>query len=158
MSVKREKVKGELRIGKLPKDLCWGKPSDFVKKLVEILSVNLFINPGNDFVVFGFQTPSADDTGRLWIRTSRSGVFSGFYLFTGKKWERVHNYRSDEIIWVHGDSRSIPDGFQLIEEEIGGIQSDVISHIMSQYLKDFAASTTTLTVYKYFAIRYIGST
>ena len=158
MSVSREKVEGELRVDRIPKDLCWGKPEDFVKALTSMLGVTLFTNPGNDFVVVGHQTPANEDKGRLWVRTSRSGVFQGFYLFQGKTWKRIHNRRSDEIIWLTGDSRDIPEGFQLIVPGIGGILSAVVTHLVKQYYVDTAASGPTLTVYNYYAVRYIGTT
>ena len=78
-------------------------------------------------------------------------------MFQAGEWQRIHNYRSDEVIWVFGDSRVIPEGFQLIDNN-AGIPSDVIDFLMKQYLKDPIASTPTQDVFKYYAIRYIGPT
>lgn len=156
MPITREKLLGQLIINRIPKDLCWGTPTEFIKSLTKILGVNLFINPGNDFVVVGHQVPAPEDKGRLWVRLSRSGVFQGFYMFIGGLWKRVHNYRSDEIIWMYGDSRDIPDGFQLINE-LSIVPSEVRNHVMTQYLTNTAASTPTNTVYSYFATIYIGA-
>lgn len=155
MPVTREKLLGQLIINKIPKDLCWGTPTEFVKSLTKILGVNLFTNPGNDFVVVGHSVPAPEDKGRLWVRLSRSGVFQGFYMFVGGSWQRVHNYRSDEVIWMYGDSRIIPEGFQLIDDD-SIVPSDVRDWIVQQYLPDTAASTPGAPVYKYFATIYIG--
>lgn len=158
MPIKREKVRGELEIKRIPKDFCWGTPTEFVKALQEIYGVDLFVNAGNDFVVIGHQVPAPGDKGRLWIRLSRSGIFQGFFAFQDGKWQRIFNYRVDRVLWMHGDSREIPEGFQLIDANSGQIDPDARDHIVGQYLVDTAATTATLTVYKYFAVRWIGAT
>lgn len=155
MSVKQDQLKGSLEIKRLPADLCYGTPPEFVKKLIEILEPNILVNAGNDFVVVGHATPAPEDKGKLWIRTTRSGIFQGFFFYQDSAWQRVHNYRPDEVIWMYGDSRVIPEGFQLIAPG-ANIGADIIEFIMKQYLKDQAATTPTVTVYSYFAVRYLG--
>lgn len=158
MPVKREKALGTLQINKLPKNLCWGTPEEFVKKLIEILGVNIVTHEGSNFVIVSHVVPPPEDKGKLWVRTTSGGVFQGFFLFQDSTWQRIQNRRSDEVIWLYGDSRELPEGFQLIEPGIGGIASDVVDFIVTKYLKDPAASTPTQTVYKYFAVRWIGAT
>jgi hypothetical protein len=155
MSVKQDELKGNLDIKKLPADLCYGLPTEFVKKLQDILEPNILVNPGNKFVVVGHATPAPEDKGKLWIRTSRSGIFQGYFFYQDSAWERIHNYRPDEVIWMYGDSRVIPEGFQLIDSS-SNITSDIVDFIVKQYLKDQGASSPEVTVYNYFAVRYLG--
>lgn len=154
--MKTDKVYGQLALTDLPKDLCWSEPAKFIKDLTKYLGVEIDVNSNVDFVVVGPQVPSEDDKARLWIKTYENGTFAGFYAFEGGSWTRVFNYRPDEIHWFHGDSRSIPAGFQLIDENTGTINSEVRAHIMSQYFRDL--SVTTSNVYTYFACIYVGTT
>lgn len=154
--MKTDKVFGQLVMEGVPNDLCWKTPSKFIKDLTNYLSVELDVNSNVDFVVIGPQTPSEDDKGRLWIKQFSNGTFAGFYLFEGGKWTKVSNKRQDEIVWFHGDSRSIPTGYKLIDDNVGTINSEVRKHIMSMYHQDL--SVTSSTVYDYFACIYIGTT
>lgn len=154
MAINRERILAALAITRIPPDLCWGKPADFIKQLVESLTVTLDIATNTDFVVIGHEVPSEDDKGRLWIRLQRNGSFLGFYLFVNGKWQRVFNRRSDEIIWMYGDSRNIPDGFQLVDDS-SPVPTDVKDHIMKQYLVDTSVNSAT-PVYRYFALTYVG--
>lgn len=151
-----EKVSARLILKDVPPGVCWGKPEDFIKLLTSALGVELAVSRLTDFVIIGHQTPTADDKGRLWIRLSKAGLFQGFFLFQRGKWRRIHNYRNDEIIWMVGDSRDIPDGFELINGTVAGIPTDVQNFILTKYLANSAASTPTQTVYSYFAVRYTG--
>lgn len=155
MAIVREKVLADLVIGRIPPDLCWGKPEEFLKAIEEAMDVILQLNSNNDFVVIGHETPSADDKNRLWVRLARNGSFQGFYLFVDGKWQRVFNRRNDEIIWMFGDSRNIPEGFQLIDGTATGIPTDIQQHIIQQY-KINEDVTGIATVYEYFAVRYLG--
>lgn len=155
MAVDREKVLGELQLNRIPPGLCWGKPEDFIKQLLDILSVSLAVGQNNEFVVIGHQVPSEDDKNRLWVRLARNGSFIGFYLFVKGRWQRIHNYRNDEIIWMFGDSRDIPDGFELIDGTASTIPIDVQERLITQYIVDTTVSGAA-DVYKYFAVRYVG--
>ena len=155
MSSLREKISAQLRILKIPADACFTTVADLFQMIQENFSVDLSAGVNNDFVVIGHQVPGEDDKGKLWVRKQRNGSFQGFYLFVDKAWQRIFNRRNDEVIWMHGDSREIPDGYQLIDATIGGIPSDVVDHIISQYLRDTTV-TGPISVYKYFAVRYTG--
>ncbi len=154
MSVVRERIDAVLKILRIPPDLCWGRPDDFVKLLTEILTVELSTSPNNEFVIVGHQTPGEDDKGKLWIKLQINGSFQGFFFFQNGLWERIHNYRNDEVIWMQGDSRVIPKGFELIDGALGGIPTDVQQHILTFYLEN--TTVVGSTVFKYFAVRYIG--
>ena len=155
MPLKRDQTSGKLVLKRIPKDLCWGKPVEFIKSLVEILGVELPSSSNNRFVVVGHEVPESEDKGKLWVRTSRGGVFLGYYFFQDGEWQRIHNFRPDQVVWLFGDSRVIPEGFQLIDTGVG-VPSDIIDFLKKKYLVDTANSTPTQTVYRYFAVRYVG--
>lgn len=152
-----DKVYGKLTIGDIPDGYCWKTPKKFLADLTRMLRVELGFSPNLDLVVIGTQVPSEDDKSRLWIKLHSNGTFAGLYLFEGGKWTQVQNRRQDEIVWFHGDSRSIPEGFQLIDDNAGMINSRVRSHIMSYYHVDPNAGDSTVPVYDYFACIYIGT-
>lgn len=155
MSGLRQKISGKLNLLKVPANACFTTVAELLKLIQDSYSVDLSAGVNNDFVVTGHQPPGADDKNRLWVRQQRQGSFAGFYMFIGGAWKRIFNRRNDEIIWMHGDSREIPDGFTLISESTGGLTSDVREHVMQFYLEDTSVSQAS-PVYKYFAVRYTG--
>lgn len=155
MAITREKVLGQIGITRIPPGLCWGNPGEFIKLLVDVLSVNLEVNANNDFVVIGHQVPSEDDKGRLWVRLARNGSFLGFFLFVNGKWQRVENRRNDEIIWLYGDSRQIPAGYRLIDGTNPTIPTEIQERLITQYVVNTGASGAA-PVYSYFAVQYVG--
>lgn len=155
MSRLRQKISAKLKLLRVPTKDCFTTLSDLLKLIEDIFTVELSAGVNNDFVVTGHQAPSEDDKNRLWVRKSRQGTFAGFYMFLNGAWRRIFNRRNDEVIWMQGDSRTIPEGFTLISETTGGITSDVRDHIMQYYLEDTSVSEAS-PVYKYFAVRYTG--
>lgn len=155
MSGLRQKISAKLQVLKVPSSACFSTVAELFKLIQESFTVELSAGVNNDFVVTGHQTPGADDKNRLWIRKLRQGSFAGFYIFVDGAWNRIFNRRNDEIIWMHGDSRNIPEGFTLISTNTGGIESSVREHIMQYYLEDTSVSEAS-PVYKYFAVRYTG--
>lgn len=142
---------GEITLENKPREICWGTPDDFLKLLTQVLSVRFPVNLANEFVVVGFQTPSPDDQGRMWARFDASRNWLGWHAFQKGNWRRVYEYRSDEIIWMVGDSRSIPDGFQLVDSG-APLPTATIEHIKSFYLE----TNPGTGAYRYFAVRFLG--
>lgn len=137
-------------------DDCWTNPQAFMQLLIQKMGLSFPVNLGNDFVVYGFQTPTEDDKGKLWVRTDRAGHYAGDFLFVGGKWPRVYNYSIHDVVWKTGDSREIEPGFQLIDGSVASIPVDTQTHIIGFYQTDIVNSTPLLTVYKYFATIYLG--
>ena len=154
MSVTRDNVRGTLQIDRIPPNLCWGKPADFIQQLVRIVSIELGIPPSTDFVVTGHQTPTEDDKNRVWIRLDRNRNFLGFYMFISGAWRRVFNRPINEVIWYWGDSREIPPGFALIDGTAPAMPADVQAHVQTFYHRN--SSITSITVWDYFAVLYTG--
>ena len=68
MSLDREKVNGKLVVNRIPKDLCYGKPADFVQALTQMLGVDVVAGRNNEFTVVGHLVPNPEDKDKLWIR------------------------------------------------------------------------------------------
>lgn len=151
------KVYGKLTLKDIPNDICWESPEKFLKQLERYFGVDLDVNSNVDFVVVGSEVPSEDDKSRLWIKLYNNGTFDGFYKFEGGRWVAIQNRRQDEIVWFHGDSRNIPEGYKLIDLDNGMLTTDNIRHIMSFYNRDLTV-TTESPVYTYFACTYLGTT
>ena len=151
-----DKAFGKLVLANIPTDICWTTPEQFLELLTQYISVEVDPTSLADFILIGPQTPSEDDKNRLWVRLHSNGTFAGFYHWENDKWTQVFNKRRDEIVWFHGDSRSIPKGFRLIDGSLGTMNSSVREHIMSFYHQD--QSVENSKVYDYFACIYIGTT
>lgn len=83
MAIKVDHLVGKLRILRIPENLCWTTPREFITKLVDsILAVELPFGDNEVTTVYGFQTPTVDDAEKPWFRTDRNGNFLGwFYRF-----------------------------------------------------------------------------
>lgn len=137
-------------------DDCWTTPSQFVDILIEKLGINFPVKLGDDFVVYGFQTPGEDEKGKLWVKIDRAGHPNGFFFFVEGKWQRFYNHSVQDVVWKYGDSREIEPGFQLIDGTVASIPVGDQAHIMSFYRLDTVNSTPTAPVYSYFATIYLG--
>lgn len=157
MSASVNKVYGKLELKDIPNDICWDTPEKFLKQMERYFGITLDVNSNVDFVVVGAEVPSEDDKGRLWVKLYNNGTFDGFYKFEGGKWVNIQNRRQDEVVWFYGDSRSIPPGYLLIDENNGLLSTSNIKHIMSFYNQDMNSGTES-PVYTYFACTYIGTT
>lgn len=146
----KDTLTGSLQIVSKPFELCWGKPWDFVKQLVNILKVKFPVNQGNQFIVTGWETPSTDDTGLMWARFDKNRNPLGWYAFIKNQWQKFYTTLNGEVRWVIGDSASIESGWVLIDNNTAGIDSDIVAKIMQDYV------IITPGRYKYFAVKYVG--
>lgn len=156
-------LKGSLKLLKDISEVCWGTPQDYAKLLTNILGIEFPIIGNEDFVVYGFQVPSADSKGKLWVKIDKANHFAGFFIFVEGKWQRVYNYSIHDVIWKSGDSRSIEDGgsldpgFQVIDGSVASIDASVQTHIMTFYHENVAATASFgSTVWDYYATIYLG--
>lgn len=137
-------------------DDCWSTPNQFADLLIQKMGINFPVRLGEDFIVYGFQTPGEDEKGKLWVKTDRAEHFSGFFIFIEGKWQRIYNHSVFDVVWKHGDSREIEPGFQLIDGTVQSIPVEVQQHIMGFYRIDPANSVPLFPVYNYFATIYLG--
>lgn len=137
-------------------DDCWSTPDEFANLLIDKLTIEFPVRAGEDFVVYGFQTPGEDQKGKLWVRIDRANHFAGFFVFVNGNWQRIYNHSNQDVIWKTGDSRDLEPGFQLIDGTVQSIPVDVQQHIMSFYRIDTVNTTPLMNVYDYFATIYLG--
>lgn len=149
--VKNDTLEGELILREHPQDLCWTSPLEFLKSIVRLITVQFPVSQNNDFIVSGRETPDTDNTDKMWAREDANRNWLGWHKFIKNKWRRVYEYRSDEVIWIIGNSGNIPEGFQLLDSNVPGISGDILNKLLSQYVE-----TSTVGVYSYFAVRFIG--
>lgn len=142
---------GELEIATRPATLCFGKPWDFVENLVKFLRVKFPVNRNNNFIVAGSETPSVDDTDKLWAKFSRNRSPLGWYAFISGKWRRFYTVVPGEIRWVAGDSENPPEGWAVVTQTSTGVTAAVWDEISKHYVDGANAGQ-----YYYFAIRYVG--
>jgi len=146
----KDTLLGRLQVTTKPISLCWGKPWDFVKSLVDILSVKFPVNSNNQFIVSGKDTPSPDDAELMWARFDNNRNPLGWFAFVKSNWRKFFTVVNGEVRWVIGDSTSIEDGWQLIDDNTPGVDADIITQIKKQYVLISPGR------YKYFAVRYMG--
>lgn len=150
MAVSRNGEQFPIKFNRIPEDLCYGNASAFVQQLAELLYTEIPIDFDN--VIVGVTTPGEDDKNKIWFRLDRNNNFLGIFAFSNGQFRRVHNYRNDEIIWMHGVSSDIPEGFELITTDTGGILQTVKDSLISRYVE----TSTGSGVFNYFAVRYTG--
>lgn len=137
-------------------DECWTTPKAFIKMLREKVGIEFPVKPGEDFIVYGFQTPGEDQKGKIWAKSDRQGHFAGYFWFVDGKWQRIYNHSNFDVVWKYGDSRVIEDGFALIDGSLPMIDVATQQHIMGAYRLDPVESTFLQPVFTYFATVYLG--
>lgn len=150
--VKYDTLEGKLIIKEKPINLCWTTPLDFFKAIIDYITVSFPIEANNKFVITGRDTPSADDVDKMWARQDANRNFLGWHSYIKGSWKRVYEYRSDEVIWMLGNSSNIPEGFQLLDGNVPGLSTNIVNKLEAQYVETSVGSG----VYTYFAVRFIG--
>ena len=143
---------GELELVTRPQNLCWGKPLDFVKTLIDIVKVKFPISRGNKFVVVGHETPGTDDVDKQWARFDQNRNPLGWHAFVKGQWRKYYTVVPGEIRWIIGDSDNPPSGWQLVDENISGLNINIVNKLKAQYV----AFEGDPTRFMYFAVRYFG--
>ncbi len=141
-------VLGALKLTGLPDRMCFTSWLEFVQALPELLSVEVPTSASN--VLVGNDYPNADETNKIWYRRDPGGNFIGIYAFQNGQWRLLYNQVLNQISWLYGNSTTIPDGFILIEPGDSQLPSNVVSHLVAQYVPIPGGG------YSFFAVRYVG--
>lgn len=150
--VRKDKLEGELILKEQPQGLSWTTPLEFLKVITKYVTPEFPVRGDNDFIVSGRNTPSPDNNDKMWAREDNNRNWLGWHKFIRGKWRRAYEYRSDQVIWMVGNSTNIPEGFQLIDASTPGFSGNVLNQITGQYVETSPGSG----VYEYFAVRFIG--
>jgi len=140
-----DKLTGKMELGKTPSNWCWTTPKAFAEELINSLQFSWPFEDTHKAVIYGDKTPSADDKDKMWARFDNSGNWLGWYAWQKGSWKRVYNYRSDQVIWLYGNSNNIPDGFQLLDGTAAGAPD-----LSPQFTANQSGG------YSYYAVRWIG--
>jgi hypothetical protein len=143
-------LEGQLEISSRPATLCYGKPWDFVARLVDILKVTFPVNRDNKFIVFGHQTPTSDDVNTMWARFDSSGNPLNWYAYVKGKWQIYYTVAPNEVRWFAGSSATPPNGWRPLLSTADGVSQGILDKLLPLY------NEVTPGLYSYYAARYIG--
>jgi len=141
---------GKLEIASRPSTLCYGKPLEFIDKLVEIFRATFPVNKNHKFVVYGSGQPGVDDIDKLWAKFSSDGQPQGWFAFIKGTWQRFYTPVPGEIRWIVGDSNNPPAGWSPITGVGAKVTSAILAELTSHYVEISAGR------YSYYAVRYVG--
>lgn len=128
-------------------DACIEDAKGFVKWLSDHL-VGLAPTSITNVVVSN-QEPT--DRNVVWFRRSNAGVFIGIYIYSGTKWNQIFP-APDAVFWMVGDSRDVPDGYELVDTSgPTSISSYTRDFLVTKYQRDPGD-----TYYTYFATVFVG--
>ena len=143
---------GKLEVSGRPRDLCWGKPWDFIKALTRILVVRFPARRGHSFVYSGSEAPSPDDVNLLWARIDKNRNPLGWFAHVKGEWQRFYTPVPGELRWIIGDSTNPPKGWQAVTADAGGVNPSILAKLTPNYVENPNNPGT----YIYFAARYLG--
>jgi len=141
-------TKGKLVLQNLPDLFCFTDAKDFLTQLPNLLGVEVPADITN--VIVSNTQPLDSQTTDVWFRISNSGSFMGIYVFSQGQWRAVFPYPNG-VYWMYGDSRTVPEGYALIDSSNAAVAPAVTASLMTQYVPDPGN-----TYFLYFAVTYVG--
>lgn len=111
-STDNDVIQGVLKlIGKVDCE-CFTSWADFIAKFPKLFAVEIPSDITN--VIVSVNNPDDDQHDCIWFRLSTSGSFLGIFVYATGDWRQIFP-SPKAIIRMYGDSRSIPDGYMLID-------------------------------------------
>lgn len=101
MATSFDEISGRLVPNKIPENLCWTNPNEFLENIQQWLGVELGFRRNQNFVIGGFETPGPDDTNKLWARVDQNGNGLGWHHFINGAWRPYCK---------PGEQRTLPEG------------------------------------------------
>lgn len=141
-------VKGSIVVQNLPDLACFTDFRELLLSLQTFLSVEIPASITN--VIISNIQPGDDQRQSLWIRLSNGGNFIGVYFFAVGAWRQVFP-QPNGVFWMFGDSRDIPNGYLLVDEDNPHFTTSGAQKIMSNYVVSVAGDFFT-----YFAVTFEG--
>ena len=110
-------VFGRLRVLRIPENLVWKTPKEFIHLLVQLVVCEFSGGENDRTVVFGWQPPTADDYEKPWFRTDRQGTFMGWYYRSRNDWRKAVEVGTiDDLL---GDANTPPAGWTTLDGSNG---------------------------------------
>lgn len=144
---------GKLEIFDRPATLRFGRPWDFVAALTRILKVRFPVGRNHKLTIVGTDTPSPDDTDKLWVKVDRERNPMGFYSFVKGQFRRYYSPAPGEIRWVWGDSNYPPDGWRVVDNDTA---PQIPASVRNQLKVQYVPTPGDPLRYLYFAVWYAG--
>ena len=141
-------VRGALKIDELPEGACFESFEALLKSLPKWLTVEVPRSVTN--VIVGATQPNDDQRDFLWVRRGNDGGFKGIYVYALGEWRQVAP-APQQVYWMYGDSRDLPDGFILVDAANPNFTSAAVQFIQTQFVRD-----PTNTYWMYFATTFAG--
>lgn len=121
---------------------------DFVRALPDLLGVEIPASVSN--VVLSAEQPSEGERGKIWMRQDSDGKFVGGYIFSEGTWSQFFP-APNGIFWMYGDSRNVPPGYTLADE-----QNTKLPQGVGLFLKNRWKFDDTATFYTAFEVTFNG--
>lgn len=131
-------VKGSIKINDLPDLGCFTSFEELLKALPTFLTVEI-PNTITNVIISNVQ-PLDDQRDALWIRRNNAGSFVGLYIYASGTWRQIFpvgggNTGTVQLFRVKGDSRHIPEGYTLADEDNPSITANEASFLKTMWLK-----------------------
>lgn len=147
-------VKGAIKINDLPDLGCFTSFEELLKALPTFLTVEIPSTITN--VIVSNVQPLDDQRDALWVRRNNAGSFVGLYIYASGTWRQIYpvgggNTGTFQLFRVKGDSRTIPEGYLLADEDNPHLTANEASWVKTQWLHN-----PTQEYYVIFDITYEG--
>lgn len=140
-------VRGALKLNGSIDRMCFSSWKEFVQSIPNLFSVEVPKSVTN--VTVGEAPPTEDSVDNVWFRRDSSGAILGIYVFQDGAWRQFYNLPPTQVVWMYGNSASLPDGFVLIDTGDPYVPSNVVTILKAQYIALGGG-------YSYFAVRWEG--
>jgi len=141
-------IQGAIKLQQLPDRQCFTNWQDFLRRLPDLLSVEIPTDVTN--VTVGNTYPSDSEQDHLWVKTDSSGNFVGLFLFVTGAWRQIYPL-PDQLFLIIGDSRSVPDGYTLASDD-----PRITALMLANLQKIWTIGGTTPTWYSVYHATFTG--
>lgn len=143
---------GKLEMVSPPREIRWTDPLTFLQLILKIFRVRFPVRQNQNLVMFGSETPGVDDRDKPWAQIDQQGNLIGWQVFTKGAYRTFSSPEPGEVRWFIGDSTKPPKGWQVIDDDVGGLNNAVVTKLKQNYVPNISIPGA----YIYFACRYLG--
>lgn len=128
-------VSAPIGIINLPDNLCVSSLKDFLVQLPQWIVALIPTSITN--VVVGNVQPLDSQRDSLWLRQNNSGIFIGFYVFSGGTWVQIFPMPNQIFPrWrATTDPTAPPTGYTRIDN-VAGVPAAVVTQLQTQWVVD----------------------
>jgi hypothetical protein len=128
-------IRGTLKLDNFQEGRVYTDTDAFIKAIQTLFSVEIPITITN--VIISAAQPGDDFKEGVWIRKDAAGVFQGIYIFQSGAWTKIVPPLFDnEVIYMYGDSRNIPEGYSLADSSNASLPTGVGALLETNWVAD----------------------